>query len=302
MTLRKVCSLLVWVVGCGSPSPVSPPDAGVDAGLSVVDAGAADAGHDAGVWRDAGTVDAGGPLVPCDVAQVISANCLACHGGTTNPSLLTRADFLEASAFPGQTVGERCSSRMHSMTAPMPPSGSPVPSPNDIAAFDLWLARGMPEGTCEVGAPVDAGVTNTATTCSSNVYWLLGTLKSPDMNPGTACKTCHLFFATFKTYAFMGTVYPQAHERDLCAAYPTGEVKVEIVDKAGKVALTLKPSQLSGNFSSGSIFNPVAMPYTARVVSPNGVREMRTPQTNGDCNACHTATGANGAAGRITWP
>jgi predicted CXXCH cytochrome family protein len=29
---------------------------------------------------------------------------------------------------------------------------------------------------------------------------------------------------------------------------------------------------------------------------------MTTPQTNGDCNSCHTEQGTNGASGRIVWP
>jgi len=29
---------------------------------------------------------------------------------------------------------------------------------------------------------------------------------------------------------------------------------------------------------------------------------MTAPQTSGDCNGCHTQTGANGAPGRITLP
>lgn len=55
-----------------------------------------------------------------------------------------------------------------------------------------------------------------------------------------------------------------------------------------------------GNFYGGTVGVP--SPYTARVVV-NGVvtSQMLTPQTNGDCNSCHTALGAQGAPGRIHW-
>jgi hypothetical protein len=44
-------------------------------------------------------------------------------------------------------------------------------------------------------------------------------------------------------------------------------------------------------------------PFTARVVTPTGgVRAMATPQTNGDCNTCHTVAGRKGAQGRIWLP
>jgi hypothetical protein len=64
----------------------------------------------------------------------------------------------------------------------------------------------------------------------------------------------------------------------------------------------------SGNFyypnrnAIGSNGKNIALPYRARVVrADGGVVEMRTPQTNGDCNACHTVSGLNSAPGRIVW-
>jgi hypothetical protein len=76
---------------------------------------------------------------------------------------------------------------------------------------------------------------------------------------------------------------------------------VEILDTTGAVRRSFPISTLSdGNFYGGSVGTP--SPYTARVVV-NGVvkSQMVTPQTNGDCNVCHTAQGAQGAPGRIHW-
>ncbi|HJX65368.1 MAG TPA: hypothetical protein VJ860_15605 [Polyangia bacterium] len=44
-------------------------------------------------------------------------------------------------------------------------------------------------------------------------------------------------------------------------------------------------------------------PYTAKVVNGSGIeRVMVSTASSGDCNGCHTQTGANGAPGRITLP
>jgi hypothetical protein len=44
------------------------------------------------------------------------------------------------------------------------------------------------------------------------------------------------------------------------------------------------------------------LPFTAKVTFQGREIVMTTPQTDGDCNSCHTETGANGAPGRIKLP
>jgi hypothetical protein len=55
----------------------------------------------------------------------------------------------------------------------------------------------------------------------------------------------------------------------------------------------------SGNFTSRE---SIATPYKAKVVTALGERPMLTPQTDGDCNSCHTPEGEQAAPGRITLP
>jgi len=55
----------------------------------------------------------------------------------------------------------------------------------------------------------------------------------------------------------------------------------------------------SGNFGTQRTITP---PYRARVLFNGTERVMATPQTNGDCNLCHTQMGAMGAPGRIILP
>ena len=122
------------------------------------------------------------------------------------------------------------------------------------------------------------------------------------MNPGEACQSCHQSRRRGPLAGFMGTVYPSAHEAPLCvvSSVPSG-VSVEILDSTGAVRRSFPIAALSdGNFYGGSVGSP--SPYTARVVVNGVVRsQMLTAQTSGDCNACHTAQGAQGAPGRIHW-
>lgn len=122
------------------------------------------------------------------------------------------------------------------------------------------------------------------------------------MNPGLACRNCHLDEDDDLAFFFMGTVFPTLHEEDRCYSdVPAGTV-VEIIDRNGQVALELEVRE-RGNFFSSSTRAQVELPFTARVVTPDGATiQMNTPQMTGDCNGCHTEQGENGAPGRILLP
>jgi hypothetical protein len=72
---------------------------------------------------------------------------------------------------------------------------------------------------------------------------------------------------------------------------------VTVTDSTGATASFTANSV--GNFSGNA---SLTFPITA-VVSFNGkTRAMTTAVASGDCNSCHTQTGANGAPGRVTLP
>jgi len=126
--------------------------------------------------------------------------------------------------------------------------------------------------------------------CTSGKTWSGG--MGPDMAPGYDCLACHSFPAA-------GTIFPTGHEVNDCDGTAANGLKVVITGADGQV-VTLTPSPLSGNFYAGSA---IAAPFTAQVTDASGgVRAMMSPQTVGNCNACHTAAGANGAPGRIMAP
>jgi mono/diheme cytochrome c family protein len=112
------------------------------------------------------------------------------------------------------------------------------------------------------------------------------------MRPGNDCKSCHSF-------TIAGTVYPTAHEPNNCDGTAAGGLKVVITGADG-TTMTLTPSATSGNFYSST---QVKTPFTAKVTSSAGAsRAMVASQTAGNCNSCHTPTGANSAPGRIMAP
>jgi hypothetical protein len=113
------------------------------------------------------------------------------------------------------------------------------------------------------------------------------------MNAGKACGTCH-------TRTIAGTVFPTAHEPDLCVGIngPTTTAQV-IITGANGLSRTL-PVAAGGNFKASLV--GVALPFSVKVVSGGRTRQMSMKIRTGDCNSCHTQAGANCAPGRIVAP
>lgn len=284
MVRRLVVSALVLAsLGCGQP-PHSTPDAG------------GPGGPDAG-----GFTGTGARVTFCEVQQLLQARCWSCHGTTPlpgAPQLVTKADLL-ASAPRGGTFLDRSILRLQEkpIELAMPPNeGGTEAEVNLLIDFRASQAPDCGSGSLDAGTPP-------VLTCTSGRFWGMGNMGAEWMNPGEACISCHRTRRFSPLYGFMGTVYPTAHEQALCMAtnIPAGTA-VEILDANGAVRLTLPVNaSWSGNFFGGA---PGAgpSPYRARVVVNGQVRsEMRTLQTNGDCNACHTPTGRDGAPGRVHW-
>jgi hypothetical protein len=177
--------------------------------------------------------------------------------------------------------------RMQSTTAPMPPPPGARATADEIAVISSWVASAYQAGA-ECGGPI----------CTSGATWTGGNRESPLMNPGTACIQCHNTGNEAPRFSIAGTVYPTVHEPDLCnGAAPSAGVQVVITGADGQtVTLALNAA---GNFFTQIA---VAMPYRAKVTTATGQRAMTAAQTSGDCNGCHTASGANGAPGRIMVP
>ena len=98
-----------------------------------------------------------------------------------------------------------------------------------------------------------------------------------------------------------GTVYPTAHEPNDCDGVngSTDGATVVITDSTG-ATFTLNVNSAGNFYESRS--TTIVMPFQAKVVQGGKERAMATPQSTGDCNACHTEAGTNNAPGRIMLP
>jgi len=254
-------------------------------------------------------VDAAPPRgtgIPCEVRTFVLRACGDCHGTTPAngaPNALVRySDFARPSeGDPSVTVAALSLARMRSATRPMPPDGRL--SESAIAAFARWVEAGLPRGAAcprsDAAAPeepsepepVDAGPPETPSVCTSGTTGT--TSPSARMRPGQACLECHRRVGG-PEFSLAGTVYPTRHEPNGCNGL--ADARVVIFGADGKTFT------LSTN-AAGNFFFPdeVARPYKALVARGNLVREMKTLQTSGDCNGCHTERGG-AAPGRIVAP
>lgn len=235
-----------------------------------------------------------GADLPCDVAKLLSEKCASCHGATLSggaPNRMLGYDDLAApsASDPDTSVAKLSVARMKSAQRPMPPDAPLTDAEVEILA--RWIDAGMPKGTCSA-----SGAADTPTVCTSGTRWTRGDRGSENMHPGVACIACHRKEGEGPLYAIAGTLYPTAHEPDDCNGTSSNAVIV-ITDATGK-EIRLKATA-AGNFFSRTRFTP---PYTAKVIRDGKTRAMEKPQTDGDCNTCHTLEGTKEAPGRIFLP
>lgn len=143
------------------------------------------------------------------------------------------------------------------------------------------------------------GVTDVpTTTCASGLQWTGGNRESALMHPGQACIACHST-GEGPRLTVAGTIYAALNEPDDCGGASTTGLEIVITD-ANNVETRLTPNSMGNFFLERAT---IALPFHAKVVDANGgLREMVGAQTTGDCNSCHTQTGANAAPGRIIGP
>ena len=238
--------------------------------------------------------------LPCEVASLLSDHCLACHREEPPGRLLTRADLVATSHTDGsRSVAEEALARMQSTGRDHmpPPSFSPT-TEADIVVFQAWVSQGSPSGGCNDPGPVPDPY-DTPVVCTSLAYWTGGDRESPSMHPGRACIACHEDEGEGPTLAIAGTLYPTPHEPSECNGVAASSGAMIIIADANGTEHRLTPNS-AGNFALEA--ERFALPYTARVAYQGRERIMVEPQTDGDCNGCHTEAGTSFAPGRIFLP
>jgi hypothetical protein len=256
--------------------------------------------------------------LPCDVQAVIENRCLACHDGIKAPPMLNYTDLIaKAKADPTKTVAELAVIRMTS-TDPatvMPPPPAVGPEPAESTVFEDWVKAGTPRNALactdpppDGGAPGDGGLDggpipvgdagDGGKICTSGTYWTMGNTGSPLMHPGLACNACHVVSGG-PNLRIGGTDFPTVNEADDCNGKgPPPELTVIVTGADGK-EFTMEVNA-AGNFFLRTM--QPKPPFRARVTDGTKTRAMAGSVTSGDCNSCHTATGLNGAPGRIVQP
>lgn len=263
-----------------------------DAG--VVDEGINTTGVGAGTGANTG--------LPCDVQQLLENRCIGCHLAAPPGKLLTYDDLTKPSTSdPTKTMAQVSLARMKSTSSPMPPPPAVAPTADEITVFEKWVTAGTPKGAACTGTAADAGapvtsIYNTPLVCTSNTTWNGGNEGSSRMRPGGACITCHTMRGG-PAYTVAGTVYPTAHEPNDCNGSNMAGLTVVVTDANGAVSNI--PVNTVGNFYLRA---QIAPPFKVKVTNGAKERVMAGSLTAGDCNSCHTATGVNGAPGRIMAP
>jgi hypothetical protein len=168
-----------------------------------------------------------------------------------------------------------------------------------LSVIVVALAAGCGSSYENSGATGGATATGTGT-CTSGVRWTAQQGESQSMRPGEACIACHSSSSEAPTFSIAGTVYPSLADDNDCNGTngPASGVAIVITDaNGGEHRVTVNAA---GNFMLEGV--TIAKPYTARVERGTLQSQMASAQTSGDCNGCHTSTGANGAPGRILSP
>ena len=175
-------------------------------------------------------------------------------------------------------------------------------SPSRIAfpvLFFVWLHGGCDltegDGDDQEG---DLIASVSTSECVAGSKWTGGDEESALMHPGGDCIGCHAREEEGPRFLVAGTVHAFLDEADGCFGVP--DATVEIVDAEGR-SWSL-PTNDAGNFHLSASEGPIAMPYRAAVIIGGVEQAMVSAQRDGSCASCHTAAGANGAAGRVIGP
>jgi mono/diheme cytochrome c family protein len=273
-------------------------------GGSTGSGGAGGASGGSGGSSQTGPGGTGGGL-PCAIQTFLVNNCDSCHGTTPSGgaprSLVTYANLTSQDpSSTSMTEAQVALQRIQSTTSPMPPAPATAATSAEISTLQNWINAGYPSGSCGGDAgPPPSDPLNASPTCTSSTTWTRGTSGSSSMEPGQGCISCHSKSGEAPKFVIAGTLFPTGHEPDNCdGVNGTSGARVVVTGNDGTI-VTLTPNSV-GNFYSTTTLPP---PYQAKVVNASGVeRVMSATASTGDCNSCHTQSGANGAPGRVTLP
>jgi hypothetical protein len=166
----------------------------------------------------------------------------------------------------------------------------------DGIGYDACVCSGGTGGNDDAGS--DAGSPPTKA-CTSSGSWTGGLSGSDEMTPGRPCIDCHAKTPRTPQYTVAGTVFANAREPDDCNGVDGLGVAIALMSENG---VEMAPRiALNG---VGNFFIARALPaqYRVKIIAQGRESVMQGLVNNGDCNLCHTASGASGASGRLVRP
>jgi mono/diheme cytochrome c family protein len=227
---------------------------------------------------------------------LLAAKCQSCHGATLSggaPMALMTANDLKAPSKTNPSLNNVQLSIQRMQANTMPPGGG---GQSDIAVLQAWIDQGYPAANpnaCDGGTPTyEAGPDpyNTPVQCSSNKQGTHQKEGNATMNPGEDCMDCHQVGGNNeRQFIIAGTVYKTAHEPNDCAGVATGYTVSGVDKNNAKWSATVNSA---GNFyvQAGTVTPPLS---NIIVKDSNGkTRPMAEAAPAGNCNACHTVSGA----------
>lgn len=124
-------------------------------------------------------------------------------------------------------------------------------------------------------------------------------------NQGVSCITCHgdgKRESDEELIRVGGTIFTTLDASNYTAGASSHKIKLVFSDGTSSILKIEDDNELIGNFFSSTA---ITKDFTAQVLSPSGTVVNSSSSTThkasgfGDCNSCHTASGKNGAPGRI---
>jgi hypothetical protein len=217
----------------------------------------------------------------------------------------------KSSADAQKNRGQLAAEYMTEKKMPKPPA---IATDAEIKTFNDWVTAGMPKSTeaciladndSGIVTTIDAGPTTGGAdggSCTSGTHYTTG--NGAFMHPGGDCIGCHSANQG-PAFTFAGTVFPALHDVDDCNGVDGTKTRITVVatDRKGR-SVTMQPNA-QGNFyldTAAAQATGITAPYRISVIDGAKTRKMTQTITGGDCNSCHTTTGANGAPGRVIDP
>ncbi|MFZ9887054.1 MAG: c-type cytochrome [Myxococcota bacterium] len=306
-----------------------------------IDDGAPMSCASASVTEDAGAPVEGEVVTAGSMCELLTRRCASCHGTERRAPDLTVQGIpalvgSPSSVYEGRTFvvpedveGSFLYPKVAGTQGPtegqrMPP-GQAALSAEELSLIASWIEEGAATSICEgvdpgevapvdisPGGDVDVGPPPSrfaetppdfadGLSCSTGQWWQYPEEDETglSMHPGVACVECHYNSGDNDAprFSYAGTVMADLRDEDDCRGVPG--VTVDILDVDDQIIATTT-TNTAGNFG---LLNPPFETFRVRLTWEGRTREMAEHQgSTGDCNRCHTASGENGAPGRIVAP